>query len=68
MCSVECWKYSIFFVRMPGVKRYRVPKIERPSVYRTLCKMERYAPALLSRSRFTPCMSMEGGRSVVGDC
>ena len=27
-----------------GVKKYRVPKIERPSAYRTLCKMVCYAP------------------------
>ena len=29
-----------------GVKKYRVPKIERPGARRTLCQMVLYAPVL----------------------
>ena len=29
-----------------GVKKYRVPKIERPSAHIILCKMIRYAPVV----------------------
>ena len=40
-----------------GVKKYRVPNLVR------------HAPLLFEkRSRFTPCMSVEGGLSVMGDC
>ena len=28
----------------PGVKKYRVHKIERPSIHRTLCQIVLYAP------------------------
>ena len=34
------------FSSWTGVKIYRVPKIERPSIHRTLCQIVRYAPML----------------------
>ena len=45
-----------------GVKKYRVPKIESIE----LCvKWYGRHQCFLSRSRFTPCLSMEGGLSVI---
>ena len=51
-----------------GVKEYKVPKIERPSAHKTLFKGYAMHQCFLSRSCFTPCMSMEGGLAVMGDC
>ena len=48
----------------PGVKKNRVPKIERPSTHRTLCYTVWYATVLLSRSRFYTVYVYHGRRTL----
>ena len=38
------WTSNILIVLDTGVKKYRIPTIERPSIHRTLCQTVRYAP------------------------
>ena len=48
-----------------GVKKYRVPKIECPGALELCVKWYGRHQCFLSRSRFTPCLSMEGELSVI---
>ena len=50
-----------------AVKKYRVPKIERPSAHRTLC-MYGMHQCFLSRSRFTLCVLWRGDSLLWGNC
>ena len=58
---------SVFHIAA-GVKKYGVPKIERPtcSTHRTLCPIVMYAPMVFVK--VTPLMSKESGLSIMGDC
>ena len=58
---------SVFHIAA-GVKKYGVPKIERPtcSTHRTLCPIVLYAPMVFVK--VTPLMSKESGLSIMGDC
>ena len=51
-----------------GVKKYRVPKIENLAPIELCVKWCGMNQCFLLRSQFTPCVSMEGGLSVMGDC
>ena len=48
-----------------GVKKYRVPRLSVPAPIELCVKWYGRHQCFLSRSRFTPCLSMEGGLSVI---
>ena len=53
-----------------GEKKYRVPRLSdlAPIILTLVLNGTVCTSAFLSRSHFTPCMSMKEGPSVMGDC